>query len=949
MILHQNIQGLLSKKELIEVTLSELKNDVNPDVLCFSETFVKNGEEKNINIHNYELAAHYSRNKKRGGTCILVKKGLSYNQLNTCNAISANFHFECCSIKIPNHNIIIICVYRSSTATKKRHYELFLEKFEQLMNKYLHKYPKQRLVVLGDININTLLNNNVTRYLSDILKNYNLTQHITVPTRGLACIDHIFSNVKNATGGTRSLLLSDHDTAQILHFNVKLKNLFEKPIYTYKRDYSSENIERFKFYLSSLSFSEVYSSQNTNEAFGYFYDWFCLLYKLCFPLCKVRLHAKPLKWISKGIKKSCVTSRILRLSYYKKRCENAKYKYQNYSKLLKKCILKAKKQTNNKYVLNSENKCKATWRIIQDEIITKPLNNNNYINSIQYNNNTIDNPIAIANIFNNNFVNLTNKSNSNLLNDPNSKPLRNSIYLSPVDEFYVKKIIDTLNNTGSEGHDNICTKVLKSCSGIISPVLTYLINLSLSTGVFPDYLKVSVVKPLHKKGDRTNISNFRPITLQSVFSKVYERVMHDKLVSFFNKYHVLKTNQYGFQKNKSTTEAIFNLLHKTLTSLNDNKFTTCLFFDMSKAFDFVAHNQLLQKLDHCGIRGVALKLIETYLENRTQSVEITKLDNLNVAQKYFSGFQQNKYGVPQGSVLGPLLFLIYINNLADVTKHPCILFADDVSVIVSTDKKMTINEHVNDINKTIISIVNWLNNNNLIINVDKTYYMNFNNISDDWNINCSGKSLKSVQSVKFLGVEIDSRLDWKKHVEDVCGRINRFSFALHKLTRVATRGTALTAYHAYIESVLRYGLIIWGNSTDNKRAFIAQKKCIRAIYGAPPDEPCKPLFKSLSILPLPCLYIFESAKFVKQNLHYFKTAKDIYSRSTRNTDRLVSEFCPKSTRFKKNCYWMCITLYNKIPKSVQELPLNRFKVALYRWLNEKAFYSVTEYLNYEEL
>lgn len=929
------------------MTLSELNHGIFPDVLCFSETFIKCGEEKNINIHNYELAAHYSRNKKRGGTCILVKKGIEYKKITIFDEASANFHFECCSIKLLYHNIIIVCVYRSSTATKKRHLEYFFDKLVFVLNKYIHRHPKQKIVIVGDININTIIKNSATNHLTDILHNYNLTQHITEPTRGLSCIDHIFSNVKGATGMTLPLNLSDHDTAQILSFSNKSKLTPPKTTYIYRRDYSSENIEKFKNYIASLSFSDVYSESDPNAGFNIFHDWLCLLYKLCFPFIKVRLSTKHnLHWITKGIRRSCAKNRVLRQNYYKKKTYQNKHKYKAYSKLLKKCILCSKKNSNNKYVLKSKNTCKATWKVIQGEIDVKSQHNN-YIEYIECDSNIICCPQKIANTFNTFFIELTNKDiTNNILINKSNPILNNSIYLNPIDEYDINKVIMTLNNSNSEGYDGICTKVIKACNKEISSVLAFLINSSMITGKFPEKLKFSLIKPLFKKDDKSILNNYRPIALVPIISKIYEKVMHIKLTSFFDKYHVLKRSQYGFQKGKSTAHAVFDMINETLTCLNENNYTTALYFDMSKAFDFVSHDSLLQKLENCGIRGIALSWIKTYLQNRRQSVEISRPDSQNVVRKHISDPKVNKYGVPQGSVLGPLLFLVYINNLADAIKHKCILFADDISVIVKTNSKLTLNDHTNDINNTVKAIIKWLKINNLVINLDKTYFINFNDVLyQTMNINFEGHKLKSTNTIKFLGIWIDQKLNWKNQVENVCKKINRFSYALYKLTKVATKNTALTAYFAYVESVLRYGLILWGNSTDANKAFIAQKKCIRAICGTAPDEPCRRLFKSLNVLPLPCLYIFEIAKFVKLNMYYFRQAKDVYTRNTRNGNRIVSEIVPRSARFKKNCFWMCMLIFNKIPHNIKDLPYNIFKGALYSWLIGHCFYNVNEFLN----
>ncbi|CAK1582037.1 unnamed protein product [Parnassius mnemosyne] len=365
----------------------------------------------------------------------------------------------------------------------------------------------------------------------------------------------------------------------------------------------------------SLSFSDVYSETEPNAAFNKFHDWLCLLYKLCFPYKKVKLSTKShLNWISKGIRNSCAKNRVLRKIYYRRKTPQNKHKYKTYSKLLKKCILCSKKTTNKKYVLNSKNTCKATWKVIQDEIDTKPQYNN-HIDFIEYDNEVITFPTQIANTFNNFFIELTNKDiQDNISNNKSNQILNNSIYLSPTDEYDINKVIMTLNNSKSEGFDGICTKVIKACNKEIGRVLAFLINLSMVSGIFPDKLKFSLIKPLFKKDKKSILDNYRPIALVPILSKVYEKIMHTKLTSFFDKYHVLNHSQYGFQRGKSTAHAVFDMVKETLTCLNDNNYTTALFFDMSKAFDFVSHSLLLEKLEKCGIRGTALNWIKTYLQ-----------------------------------------------------------------------------------------------------------------------------------------------------------------------------------------------------------------------------------------------------------------------------------------------------------------------------------------------
>lgn len=222
--------------------------------------------------------------------------------------------------------------------------------------------------------------------------------------------------------------------------------------------------------------------------------------------------------------------------------------------------------------------------------------------------------------------------------------------------------------------------------------------------------------------------------------------------------------------------------------------------------------------------------------------------------------------------------------------------------------------------------------------------MNFNNFKNiGFEINYEGHILINRNNVTFLGLIINSKFNSKEQIEKVVNKINRFSFALYKLSKVANRKTARTAYSAYVESVLRYGLLIWGNGSEIKKVFIAQKRCIRSICDIAPDVSCRPYFIDLKILPLVCLYILEVGKFVKQHPEVFRRAKDITRRENiRNPDRLVLNMVPRSSRMQNNSYAMCVKIYNHIPKEIKILPPNKFIAKLRWWLMQKNFYDLKE-------
>lgn len=210
-------------------------------------------------------------------------------------------------------------------------------------------------------------------------------------------------------------------------------------------------------------------------------------------------------------------------------------------------------------------------------------------------------------------------------------------------------------------------------------------------------------------------------------------------------------------------------------------------------------------------------------------------------------------------------------------------------------------------------------------------------------IKCDNEIVTECKEIKFLGFTLDQNCNWKGHTNNVRKRINSFVYALRRLKREANETTVLTAYHGYVGSILRYGLLLWGNSVLVRKVFIAQKKCIRAICGVGPTESCKPLFKKLKLLTLTSMYIYEVGIFVKKHLYLFTTMTEYNKFTPRDPTQLKLPTC-KSTLHQQNCGVMAIRIYNRIPKKIRELPLNYFKLKLKTWLIENNFYNINEFL-----
>lgn len=553
----------------------------------------------------------------------------------------------------------------------------------------------------------------------------------------------------------------------------------------------------------------------------------------------------------------------------------------------------------------------------------------------------IHNPLEIAEMFNTYFANVT--KNSEIPSTHSAQPIMelpetvNTIFLTPVTPDEVLKIINKLKNSMSCGVDGIPDAILKECASFIITPLLDICNSSLIEGKFPDNLKIAKIRPIFKKGEKHNMENYRPISLLSVFSKILEKVMYNRLIPFLESHNILSATQFGFQKGKGINDAIWSFIKSVLDAKDNSDQTMGLFLDLSKAFDMVNHEILIRKLNKFGLRGLAENWFKSYLSDRKQLVEI------NSAK---SSSKIVEHGVPQGSILGPILFLLYINDLPlNITQAKVILFADDTNLIFNSSDSINLQVKISE---TSNKLEQWLANNKLKLNVNKTVYMHFNQPRskpiDPMQISLNNTAIKEIQTTKFLGIWIDSSLTWESHIQHLTQKLSRLCYAFRVLSKVSPLELMKSVYFGYVHSVLSYGIIVWGLSSKTTQLFRLQKRILKIIKQVPIRTESKKIFEELKILPFPCIYILEMVSFIHRNIKSFKMNSDFHEYNTRSANDIHLNY-HRLTRSLNSVSHKGTSLYNKLPDEIKKLDQKKFKKIVRHILLTHMPLSVNEYLN----
>ena len=441
-----------------------------------------------------------------------------------------------------------------------------------------------------------------------------------------------------------------------------------------------------------------------------------------------------------------------------------------------------KKNYYNTEIENNLNNSKKLWKTIRKVI---PGKNKSSITNIKVHDKVTTNDKDTANVFNYYFTtigsNLASKFNSHDEDDQvNNFCVSNSCKFNfyCISDDYVFDQIWNFSNNKSPGLDDIDVKLFKTAAPIVCKSLAYICNLSLATGVFPSDWKNAKVVPVFKAGCKSNVENYRPISVLSIVSKIIERAVHDQMYSYLSLNHFLNPSQSGFRSQYSTATTVIDVEDFILKNMDEGKVTGAIFLDLKKAFDTVNHSLLLNKLKKFGIRDIELNWFKSYLNNRMQSVKVGST---------LSDLEPINIGIPQGSILGPLLFIIFVNDLPDSVICKTVMYADDTSLLISSSDPLCLQ---NSLNLNMCRIASWFQKNHLTLNISKTKLMLFGtpqNLSKYQNISLiyDGETIERVDNFKYLGIVFDSHMTWSHHIDLIasnvskrCGVIRRVKYYL---------------------------------------------------------------------------------------------------------------------------------------------------------------------------
>jgi hypothetical protein len=912
------------------------------EIIVVIETWLN---EQNEGLYEIEGYSHLPLNRlgRGGGIRLYYLSCLNIEKIDELTSIYGTHESLFVRVSFPkSRNYIIGCVYRPPNGS----IVLFNNCIENaLLNANIRG---NNVIIVGDFNIDLIqqTNNYSVRNYRDIMIAEGFEIDINRPTRcdsrtGLASslIDHVWCNfARNNETKVIDYIIADHLPIHFC-FEIGEEMTMKTSIF---RDFSKKSLNAFNAAKTNLFANYEISTLNINTEINRFEIWIENVLNRFFPIKRKIVSYKRIKvpWIDADILQSINKKHKLFLLLKRKYITYTCFKA--FSTLLKILIKESKRVYFLERFKRNKGDSKRTWKTI-NSLLGRNAQEKPLLIQKSDGSEVVD-PNLLAGMFNDYFIEIPNVTQAKLGNSINDYdhlvPFNDrTIFLRPATNSEVAKLIKSLENKG--GSLKLPIKFLKIAVSELSNIIAELFNISISEGIYPTNLKIAKIVPIYKNGSRKLLSNYRPISLLGLLNKIFEKLLYLRFDSFFDKSELYSDCQYGFRKLRDSQQATLKLIDLLLPNFGTVNCSACVFLDFSKAFDTVDRNILLNKLYKYGIRGKAHDLVTSYLSDRRQYVEVPLGK---------SGIQNCDIGVPQGSCLGPLFFIMYTNDLYKLLNNiGMVTYADDTVIADHSHNPDVLSFKLN---YYMYKLLDWCKYNKLSLNGKKTKWMIFGNKSKHTfpDLYMDNVKIEKVYSFKYLGFHLDNKFNHEVHLKNLVSRLSRFKYVSSRIGNHMTVGSARTFYFSMVQSIFCYGLLVWGGKSTTsivyKRLCKLQDKIVYNLFASGNDlqSPISLLYYKIGILRLHDLYKLRTCHFIyriiNNNVAPFLLTRVLelirdHTHDTRSRNTFKLPF-PRVKSVKNNFVYVGLKLWNDLSCELKNLTSERaFKSVYKKHLLEK--------------
>ncbi|CAB4019684.1 Hypothetical predicted protein [Paramuricea clavata] len=797
-LFHQNVNGIMNKLDQIRLFLC--KKDVHIFGISESHTSASINDSE-LEVDGYVVERKDRNSAVYGGVLCYIRDGISFQRRKDLEIDGVEAIWV--EVFIVNSKSILICIVYKPPDSSLYLDKNFNSKFDNMLDIAINE--NKEVILAGDLNCDYLAPTD-HRELKDVFKVNGLKQLITTATRITAhsktLIDLFFTTHEQhiADSIVYANSLSDHDLTGIIR-KINLQKF--KSCKIRKRDFSKYDKMSFRRELSVIDWNGEFCGYDLNHDWNIFKEKLSRTIDNHVPFVEKSIRGRVCPWLTRELK-----SMMISRDYYLKQARQTNQElhwstYRRLRNLVTSAIKHNKANFCRNLLYNNGESPKTFWKLIKK---LYPGNNKTSKSSFfKVNNELVSDTRKIANGFcryfstigsrlQQNVVTITNKTCSSLRNDDNLmhtiNPTGKFFKFSKVNCSKVAKILQSMRISKAAGPDNLPASLLKDASEELALPLCILVNMSFEYGTFPNAEKCGKVIPIYKSEDRASFDNYRPISVLNTVSKVIERIAHQQITDYLERNQLLCPQQFGFRRGKCTQHAVTYLNEHIRQNMDKSRCTGVVYLDLRKAFDTVSHACLLNKLPYYGIRNIELLWMKDYLLNRSQFVYFNQVK---------SDEEHVSCGVPQGSILGPLLFVLQINDLyLSLKKCNIIMYADDTVLYYSANGT---DEIQRSINSDIERVSQWLDSNKLIVNLKKgkTEFVLYGTPQklarqQDCSIMMNGTSINQVKEYEYLGIIMDNHLTLSSQVSKVYKRV---SSRLSQLSRIRSNISPYVAERIY--------------------------------------------------------------------------------------------------------------------------------------------------------